>query len=233
MHAFKAIGELEGIRGLWKGTVPNMQRAAILTASQLSSYDAFKHAVLDRGWMHEGLPLHSISSIFAGTVCALTTAPIDNVKTRLMNQMVDAGGRGVMCELARSSCTDLFGFLLTATSLSQVFFEHRLHHEDSAGRRSARPSTSTLTLHRDRCRASRALQRLWRASRSNRTAHSHFVHCVRAGASLYFCIISSTSPSTRTQVTRCRYSCDGSAEFRLYNPLAEVKGFAYIIHSLK
>jgi hypothetical protein len=72
-----------------------MQRAAILTASQLSSYDAFKHAVLDRGWMGEGLPLHSVSSIFAGTVCALTTAPVDNVKTRLMNQTVDAAGRGL------------------------------------------------------------------------------------------------------------------------------------------
>jgi hypothetical protein len=96
MQAFRAIWQLEGIRGLWKGTVPNMQRAAILTASQLSSYDAFKHAVLDRGLMNEGLPLHSISSIVAGTVCALTTAPVDNVKTRLMNQMVDSAGRGQM-----------------------------------------------------------------------------------------------------------------------------------------
>lgn len=101
MQAFRAIGQLEGIRGLWKGTVPNMQRAAILTASQLSSYDAFKHAVLDRGLMCEGLPLHSVSSIFAGTVCALTTAPVDNVKTRLMNQMVDAAGQGLMCVRTR------------------------------------------------------------------------------------------------------------------------------------
>jgi hypothetical protein len=101
MHAFKAIAELEGVRGLWKGTVPNMQRAAILTASQLSSYDAFKHAVLDRGWMREGLPLHAVSSMFAGTVCALTTAPVDNVKTRLMNQMVDSAGRGMRCACAQ------------------------------------------------------------------------------------------------------------------------------------
>ena len=137
MQAFKAIGELEGIRGLWKGTVPNMQRAAILTASQLSSYDAFKHAVLDRGWMSEGLPLHSISSIFAGTVCALTTAPIDNVKTRLMNQMVDAAGRGVMCVPPPSSRPVLFGPPLTFLLLpnSQVFVQHRLHHEDAAGGR--------------------------------------------------------------------------------------------------
>jgi hypothetical protein len=73
-----------------------MQRAAILTASQLSSYDAFKHALLDRGWMSEGLLLHSVSSIFAGSVCAITTAPVDNVKTRLMNQTVDAAGRALM-----------------------------------------------------------------------------------------------------------------------------------------
>ena len=103
MQAFRAIGQTEGIRGLWKGTVPNMQRAAILTASQLSSYDAFKHAVLDRGWMKEGLFLHSISSIFAGTVCAITTAPVDNVKTRLMNQKVDAAGRGLMYVHARAT----------------------------------------------------------------------------------------------------------------------------------
>jgi hypothetical protein len=95
-HAFRTIAQVEGVRGLWKGTLPNMQRAAILTASQLSSYDAFKHALLNRGFMQEGLLLHSISSIFAGTVCALTTAPVDNVKTRLMNQMVDSSGRGLL-----------------------------------------------------------------------------------------------------------------------------------------
>ncbi len=101
------IAELEGVRGLWKGTVPNMQRAAILTASQLSSYDAFKHAVLDGGWMREGLPLHAVSSMFAGTVCALTTAPVDNVKTRLMNQTVDAAGRGMRCGCAQCGPTTL------------------------------------------------------------------------------------------------------------------------------
>jgi solute carrier family 25 protein 14/30 len=128
MQAFRAIWQLESIQGLWKGTVPNMQRAAILTASQLSSYDAFKHAVLDRGWMGEGLPLHSVSSIFAGTVCALTTAPVDNVKTRLMNQTVDAAGRGITCARC-PRCAVLF---IVTRGLCQILVKLRLHLEDVA-----------------------------------------------------------------------------------------------------
>ncbi len=120
------------MRGLWKGTVPNMQRAAILTASQLSSYDAFKHAVLDRGWLREGLLLHSVSSIFAGTVCAVTTAPVDNVKTRLMNQTVDSAGRGVMCVRSCMRFKLLFQLVCSALTYHQVHFELRLHYEDAA-----------------------------------------------------------------------------------------------------
>ena len=88
-----------------------MVRAGLLTASQLASYDHFKHTMLDWGVfkVDSFFPAHVSSSIFAGIVCGLTTvrrfcqrllrsrlalipflmtrkqAPIDRVKTLCMN----------------------------------------------------------------------------------------------------------------------------------------------------
>ena len=36
--------------------------------------------------MEEGVPLHVVSSMVAGFNTALTTSPVDVVKTRMMNQ---------------------------------------------------------------------------------------------------------------------------------------------------
>lgn len=68
-----------------------MQRAAILTATQVPSYDHLKHHLLNEGLMREGLPLHIIASTFAGLTTAIVTSPVDLIKTRVMNQG-SAGG---------------------------------------------------------------------------------------------------------------------------------------------
>eukprot|EP01120_Amphizonella_sp_Union-15-10_P002725 TRINITY_DN13026_c0_g1_i1.p1 TRINITY_DN13026_c0_g1~~TRINITY_DN13026_c0_g1_i1.p1 ORF type:complete len:301 (-),score=50.34 TRINITY_DN13026_c0_g1_i1:69-971(-) len=86
-HAFHHIYKNEGLAGLYKGVSPTAQRAALLTAAQLSSYDHIKHFFLNMG-VKEGKNLQFISSIFAGFVCAVVTSPIDVVKTRVMNQQV-------------------------------------------------------------------------------------------------------------------------------------------------
>lgn len=53
---------------------------------QIPSYDHTKHTILNLGWMEEGVPLHVVSSMVAGFNTALTTSPVDVVKTRMMNQ---------------------------------------------------------------------------------------------------------------------------------------------------
>ena len=75
LSAFKQIIREEGFKGLFKGVGPTSQRAALLTASQLSSYDQFKHGVIrvfyepsivaDPKWK-EPLWVHASASIVAG-----------------------------------------------------------------------------------------------------------------------------------------------------------------------
>lgn len=55
-----------GFRAMWRGTAPNVVRAAILTASQLGCYDEAKGQFKQRLGMQEGLGLHFASSFVAG-----------------------------------------------------------------------------------------------------------------------------------------------------------------------
>jgi Mitochondrial carrier protein len=83
----KSIVQNEGgILALWQGWAPNVQRAALLTAFQVGTYDQTKATIKAQGWLKEGLALHSAASIVAGFVTAVVTSPVDLAKTRLMNQ---------------------------------------------------------------------------------------------------------------------------------------------------
>ncbi|KAK6179631.1 hypothetical protein SNE40_011945 [Patella caerulea] len=84
--AFKEILQKEGIRGLYVGIGPTVKRAAILTATQIPAYDHTKHTILNHELMEEGPKLHIVSSMVAGLATAVTTSPVDVVKTRIMNQ---------------------------------------------------------------------------------------------------------------------------------------------------
>jgi hypothetical protein len=66
--AFRSIYREGGVSALYRGTLPTVQRAAILTATQLGTYDHTKHAILERGWMGEGKPLHFVSGTSARTL---------------------------------------------------------------------------------------------------------------------------------------------------------------------
>ncbi|KAM1311656.1 hypothetical protein ACFX2I_008110 [Malus domestica] len=76
----------EGAKALWEGVGPAMARAAMLTASQLATYDETKLTLIRLTSLEEGFHLHLISSTVAGLVSTLVTAPVDMVKTRLMLQ---------------------------------------------------------------------------------------------------------------------------------------------------
>lgn len=82
----REIVSKEGIGALWKGVGPAMVRAAALTASQLATYDETKRILVKRTSLEEGFHLHLCSSVVAGVVSTLITAPIDMIKTRLMLQ---------------------------------------------------------------------------------------------------------------------------------------------------
>ncbi|RUS14667.1 mitochondrial substrate carrier family protein ucpB [Endogone sp. FLAS-F59071] len=94
--AFPDIYRTEGLSGLYRGVGPTMIRAALVTASQLATYDHAKHWLIGQG-IREGLPAHFASSVIAGLACSITSAPVDTIKVRYMNQPFDAvTGRGLV-----------------------------------------------------------------------------------------------------------------------------------------
>ncbi|KAG9450793.1 hypothetical protein H6P81_010758 [Aristolochia fimbriata] len=83
-----AIGQMtrsEGVRSLWRGSSLTVNRAMIVTASQLASYDQIKETILERGVMRDGLGTHVTASFAAGFVAAVASNPVDVIKTRVMN----------------------------------------------------------------------------------------------------------------------------------------------------
>ncbi|KAI8320212.1 mitochondrial carrier [Martensiomyces pterosporus] len=79
------IAREDGPQGLFKGAIPNVSRAMLMTAAQLCSYDAFKQLLLSTPYFSEGLSLHFSASFLAGFVATTITSPFDVVKTRIMN----------------------------------------------------------------------------------------------------------------------------------------------------
>ncbi|XP_052781457.1 mitochondrial substrate carrier family protein ucpB-like [Mya arenaria] len=84
--AFREVVREGGVRALYVGVGPTVKRAAILTATQIPAYDHAKHLILNAQLMSEGIPLHVTASMIAGFCTAVTTSPVDVVKTRIMNQ---------------------------------------------------------------------------------------------------------------------------------------------------
>lgn len=84
-QAFGSIARTEGLRGLFRGVGPTMQRAALLNAAQIPSYDHTKYTLISSGLMHEGISCHLVSSMTAGLVTAVVMSPIDLIKTRLVS----------------------------------------------------------------------------------------------------------------------------------------------------
>ncbi|XP_050498350.1 mitochondrial uncoupling protein 4-like [Diabrotica virgifera virgifera] len=94
--AFIKIYDAGGIRGLWKGWVPSVQRAALVTLGDLATYDLSKrflqkHTNLPDEWL-----LHALSSCCAGFAAAILSTPADLIKSRVMNQPTDSQGRGTL-----------------------------------------------------------------------------------------------------------------------------------------
>lgn len=95
-HAFQRILAEGGIRGLWKGWVPNVQRAALVNMGDLATYDSCKQTILKRTNLTDNYITHTLSSGCSGLVAATMGTPADVIKTRIMNQPTDDKGRGLL-----------------------------------------------------------------------------------------------------------------------------------------
>jgi solute carrier family 25 uncoupling protein 27 len=94
-HAFTVTVSEGGVWGLWKGWVPNVQRAALVNLGDLTTYDTAKHLILTRTSLKDNPVTHTLASACSGLVSAILGTPADVVKTRIMNQQY-INGRGAL-----------------------------------------------------------------------------------------------------------------------------------------
>ncbi|XP_049975299.1 mitochondrial uncoupling protein 4 isoform X3 [Alexandromys fortis] len=115
-HAFAKILAEGGIRGLWAGWVPNIQRAALVNMGDLTTYDTVKHYLVLNTPLEENIATHGLSSrpaqgahqqgeldkcenyehLCSGLVASILGTPADVIKSRIMNQPRDKQGRGLL-----------------------------------------------------------------------------------------------------------------------------------------
>lgn len=81
----------EGVSSLWTGSGPTVQRAMVVTASQLATYDQVKDSLLANRITPDGLATHITASVVSGLVTSVASNPIDVIKTRIMNMEVAPG----------------------------------------------------------------------------------------------------------------------------------------------
>lgn len=81
----------EGFTSLFRGVGPNCVRAALMTASQLATYDQAKSMVLRYTPLEDGLPAHVGSSLLSGLVATTVCSPADVIKTRVMGSHDEKG----------------------------------------------------------------------------------------------------------------------------------------------
>lgn len=60
-HAFKKIVSESGVRGLWKGSIPNVQRAALVNLGDLTTYDTAKQIIMHKTGLPDSHLLHCLS----------------------------------------------------------------------------------------------------------------------------------------------------------------------------
>lgn len=94
--AFMKVFKTSGVRGLWKGSVPNMQRAGFVNLGDLTTYDSAKRFILRNTSLEDNHVVHVMSSACAGFVAAAMGTPADVIKTRVMNQPFGEDGRCVL-----------------------------------------------------------------------------------------------------------------------------------------
>ncbi|XP_020270305.1 mitochondrial uncoupling protein 3 [Asparagus officinalis] len=89
--AFKKIIQTEGFQGLWRGVLPNAQRAFLVNMGELTCYDQAKHFIINHQICGDNSFAHTLASVASGLSATALSCPADVIKTRMMNQAVGKG----------------------------------------------------------------------------------------------------------------------------------------------
>ncbi|KAE8675613.1 Mitochondrial uncoupling protein 6 [Hibiscus syriacus] len=96
VDAITRMSKQEGVTSLWRGSSLTVNRAMLVTASQLASYDQIKETILKNGLMKDGLGTHVAASFSAGFVAALASNPVD-VKNKGDEYEGGGGAKASVC----------------------------------------------------------------------------------------------------------------------------------------
>ncbi|XP_072231433.1 dicarboxylate carrier UCP2-like [Leuresthes tenuis] len=99
LDAYKTIARDEGVRGLWKGCMPNITRNVIVNCAELVTYDTIKELILKYGLMTDNLPCHFTAAFGAGFCTTIVASPVDVIKTRFMNSASGQYSSAINCAL--------------------------------------------------------------------------------------------------------------------------------------
>lgn len=121
----------EGVLCLWRGAVPNVQRAMVVTTGQLASYDQFKTLLLQHFGRPDTFATHLTAACCSGVLTTCITQPVDVVKTHLMLAAVPGGSMACASQIVQTHGVRglyrglLLGFtrLGPQTVLMLLFFE--------------------------------------------------------------------------------------------------------------
>ncbi|EDV57930.1 mitochondrial uncoupling protein 4 [Drosophila erecta] len=95
LQALTSIYRTGGVAGLWKGTVPNTWRSALVTIGDVSCYDLCKRMLIAEFDLVDNREVQFVAAMTAGVADAILSLPADVVKSRIMNQPTDEQGRGL------------------------------------------------------------------------------------------------------------------------------------------
>ncbi|KAH8290680.1 hypothetical protein KR054_004867 [Drosophila jambulina] len=105
-HVFDGLYRIykeEGLRSLFRGSVPAVSRSVLLTIGTNAAYDQVKQAIRAATAAEDGLPLHFATSTIAGCIAVTLMQPLDVVKTTYMNAKPGefSGVGGVILSIAQ------------------------------------------------------------------------------------------------------------------------------------
>lgn len=80
-----------GVKGLWRGSGPAVNRAALANLGELTGYDTAKRGLLNSG-MKDTFSTHVACAAFSGLCATICSCPADVVKSRMMNMPRGDGG---------------------------------------------------------------------------------------------------------------------------------------------
>ncbi|KAL4574243.1 hypothetical protein LXL04_021070 [Taraxacum kok-saghyz] len=86
LNAFHKIIKTEGFSGLWRGVIPNIQRAFLVNMGELACYDHAKTFIIQNKIANDNIYAHTLASMMSGLSATTISCPADVVKTRMMNQ---------------------------------------------------------------------------------------------------------------------------------------------------